>query len=205
MTVATHQHETSTRERILRLAIQVLDHGGEASIRVKQIADAAGVSVTSLYHFFGSREGLVEEALVARFNDGYRLGRDLVREAATTAQTTVEFATSLENVVRTALGPEFTPSRQRRINVAGAALSRPSLLSKINDAQREWLNDLTDGLALAQERGFISANVNVHTVATWHLITVNGVTAIEGDPTGADMEAWLDMYVDTMFRLVGLR
>lgn len=205
MAIVEHEHQTSTRDRILALAIEALDNGGEASIRVKQIADDAGVSVTSLYHFFGSREGLVEEALVARFNDGFKTGRDSAREAALTAETAADFAKTLENVVRVAFGPEFTEARRRRINVAGAALSRPALLAKINDAQREWLTDLTNGLAIAQQRGFIRSDVNVRTAATWHLITSNGLTSIEGDSTGADIAAWLDMYIDTMFRLIGIR
>ncbi len=205
MAMTDNEQETSTKERILRLAIDALDSGGEASIRVKQIADDAGVSVTSLYHFYGSREGLVEAALVHRFDDGYRQGREAMRLAAESAQTREQFADALENLIRVAFGPTYTDARRRRINVAGSAMARPTLLAKINEAQREWFTELHDSLLIAQQRGFTNPNVDMRAAATWHLITANGLASVEGDSTGADLDAWVDMYVDTMFRLVGLR
>ena len=205
MAIIDNEQETSTKERILRLAIDALDSGGEASIRVKQIADDAGVSVTSLYHFYGSREGLVEAALVHRFDDGYRHGRAATRQAAENAISREEFADTLEALIRHAFGPAFTAARRRRINVAGSAMSRPTLLTKVNDAQREWFSELHESLLIAQRRGFIDPTVDMRAAATWHLITANGLASVEGDSTGADLGAWLDMYVDTMFRLIGLR
>lgn len=205
MAIAEREQETSTKERLLQLAITALDAGGEASIRVKQIADDAGVSVTSLYHFFGSREGLVEAALVHRFDDGYREGRHLAREAAESAASRSQYADVLEQIVRHAFGPAYTTARRRRVNVAGAAISRPTLLVKVNEAQRSWFTELHESLLVAQDRGFIDPRVDVRAVATWHLITTNGLVCVEGDSTGADLETWLDMYIDTMFRLIGLR
>ena len=70
--MSTMQQSTNSRGLILALAIKAIDTGGEASIRVKQIADEAGTSVTSIYHFFGSREGLIEAAQIARFEGGFR-------------------------------------------------------------------------------------------------------------------------------------
>lgn len=205
MAIVDNEQETTTRERILQLAIDALDAGGEASIRVKQIADDAGVSVTSLYHFYGSREGLVEAALVRRFDDGYRLGRAAMRHTAETATSRQELAESLERLIREAFSQTYTPARRRRINVAGSAMARPTLLAKINDAQREWFDELHESLLLAQQRGFTDPTVDMRAAATWHLITANGLASVEGDSTGADVEAWLDMYVDTMLRLIGLR
>ena len=205
MAVIDNEQEVTTKERILQLAIVALDTGGEASIRVKQIADDAGVSVTSLYHFFGSREGLVESALVRRFDDGYRLGRAVMRQAAESATSREELAGHFEVLIRNAFSPAYTAARRRRMNVAGSAMSRPTLLAKINDAQREWFTELHECLLIAQQRGFIDAAVDTRAAATWHLITANGLASVEGDSTGADLDAWLETYVDAMLRLISLR
>lgn len=205
MAIIDNEHETSTKERILRLAIDALDRGGEASIRVKQIADDAGVSVTSLYHFYGSREGLVETALVERLEAGYSAGRAAVRHCAETAQSRDEFAACLEHIVREAFGPTFTDERRRRVNVMGSAWSRPHLLEKINHAQREWFAELTGCLTIARDRGLISSTVDLKAIATWQVISANGLVAVEGDSTGAELGPWLDLYIDTIFRLLGLR
>ena len=55
------------RERILELAVEAIDAGGEEAIRVNDIAAEAGVTVPTLYRHFGSRDGLVEAAQTYRF------------------------------------------------------------------------------------------------------------------------------------------
>ena len=57
----------SIRQRILELAISAIDEGGEAAVRVNDLATEAGVTVPTLYRHFGSRDGLVEAAQTYRF------------------------------------------------------------------------------------------------------------------------------------------
>ena len=51
-----------TRTRLLEATIVVLDAGGDAAVRVRDIWEQVGVAATSLDHFFGSREGLTDDA-----------------------------------------------------------------------------------------------------------------------------------------------
>jgi AcrR family transcriptional regulator len=51
------------RGRILELAIQAIDSGGEVAVRVNDLAAAAGVTVPTLYRYFGSRDDLNVAAL----------------------------------------------------------------------------------------------------------------------------------------------
>lgn len=200
------QHQTmSSRTLILALAIRAIDEGGEASIRVKQIAEAAGTSVTSIYHFFGSREGLVEAAQIARFEGGYEDMRAKFADAARTLGTMKEFEQFIETLVREIFTARHRLNRARRMNVAGSALARPDLLAVINDVQRRWYSELVEGLRTAQTRGLIGKDADVESIATWHLVTVNGFPAIEGDSTGTDVARWIEFYIDTMFRALGLR
>jgi len=203
--MATTQHHTSSKEMILALAITQIDRGGEASIRVKQIAEDAGTSVTSIYHFYGSREGLIEAAQIARFEGGYEGTRAKFLAAAQSVETREDFTQFLEAQVREIFTATHRMNRRRRMNVAGSAIARPDLLSAINDVQRRWYAELVDGLRIAKERGLIGKDADVESIATWHLVTVNGFPAIEGDSTGTDVAKWLEFYIDTMFRALGLR
>lgn len=195
----------SSKDMILALAIAEIDKGGEASLRVKKIADDAGTAVTSIYHFYGSREGLVEAAQLARFEAGYKEGRDRLLEAARTVESREEFAQILESLLRDLFSSRHHKNRLRRMSVVGSAIARPELLAAINRVQRQWLAELVEGLVAAQKRGIIDPKADVATVATWHLVTVNGFAAIEGDSTGADVAKWVDFYIDTMLRAIGLR
>lgn len=205
MATTTPPISTNSKDLILTLAMSEIDRGGEASLRVKRIADDAQTAVTSIYHFYGSREGLVEAAQLARFEAGYQEGRHQFLKAAQTAESQEEFARHLETIIRDLFSSRHHKNRLRRISVVGSATSRPDLLAAINAMQRQWLAELVEGLKTAQKRGIINSQVDLATVATWHLVTVNGFAAIEGDNTGADVQAWVDFYVDTMFGLLGLR
>jgi len=48
-----------TRQRALAAALALFDAQGVEAATIEQVRDAAGVSIGSLYHHFGSREGLV--------------------------------------------------------------------------------------------------------------------------------------------------
>ncbi|MBU3700811.1 MAG: helix-turn-helix transcriptional regulator [Acidimicrobiia bacterium] len=54
------------RTKILDMAVDMIDAGGEAAIRVNHIVAAIGVTPPVLYHHFGSRDGLVIAAQVER-------------------------------------------------------------------------------------------------------------------------------------------
>ena len=62
-------NKASSRQRILALAIAAIDKGGEAAVRVNDIAAEAGVTVPTLYRQFGSRDGLVAAAQTQRFRE----------------------------------------------------------------------------------------------------------------------------------------
>ena len=53
------------RNRILDAAIAVIARRGVRRMRVQEVATTAGVSVALVYHYFGSREGLLTAALLA--------------------------------------------------------------------------------------------------------------------------------------------
>lgn len=53
----------ASRERILREAIGLMAEEGYGSLSVAAVSRRAGVSVTSLYHHFGDKAGLVDAAI----------------------------------------------------------------------------------------------------------------------------------------------
>jgi AcrR family transcriptional regulator len=81
--MASHARGDQTRGRVLDAALQAFADGGLPALSVHEIRDRSGVSVGSLYHHFGSREGIVlalyERWLVALL--------DRIREAALAARS----------------------------------------------------------------------------------------------------------------------
>ena len=60
----------SSRQRALAAALALFDAHGVAGTTIEQVRDRAGISIGSLYHHFGSRDGLVAalyDDLLARY------------------------------------------------------------------------------------------------------------------------------------------
>src|SRR3990172_7319405 len=63
--------EVTTRERILRQSLQLFARKGYDATSVREICEAAGLAKPTLYHFFGSKEG-VYRCLVDGSLDDFR-------------------------------------------------------------------------------------------------------------------------------------
>ena len=61
--------ETGTRDRLLRAAADLIAASPGETVPLRAICDAAGVRLPTLYHFFGSKEGLLD-AVVEQVGGG---------------------------------------------------------------------------------------------------------------------------------------
>ena len=57
------EHDDDTRAALLSAAEQLVADGGPAALSVRAVADAAGTTTRAVYSLFGSKEGLLVEAL----------------------------------------------------------------------------------------------------------------------------------------------
>jgi AcrR family transcriptional regulator len=58
--------QTSTRDRIVETALRLFSERGTASVSVRDLADAAGVTVPGLYYHFASKAELIQAVYQAR-------------------------------------------------------------------------------------------------------------------------------------------
>jgi TetR/AcrR family transcriptional regulator len=63
--------QTSSHDRILREALELFSRKGYDATSVREICEAAAITKPTLYHFYGSKEG-VYRALVGGALDGFR-------------------------------------------------------------------------------------------------------------------------------------
>jgi AcrR family transcriptional regulator len=79
------------RERLLRAAAAVFAQGGFDAASMRDVAEEAGLSIGAVYHYFASKEALME-GLIDRAARGPRSG---IQSAAGTAPTVRELLTAL--------------------------------------------------------------------------------------------------------------
>lgn len=75
---------TELRERILDEALTLMAERGAAATSMRQLAEACGVRVAALYHYFDSKEALLA-AVIAERNYGRRIAEPLALAASGSA------------------------------------------------------------------------------------------------------------------------
>lgn len=55
--------ETSARDRLLHAAAAMMDESGERALSTRAVCERAGVTAPTLYHHFGSKQGLIDAVI----------------------------------------------------------------------------------------------------------------------------------------------
>jgi AcrR family transcriptional regulator len=156
-----------TRQRLLELALIELDKNGLSGFDLDDLLARSKISKGSLYHHFGSKNGLIIAAevhlLLATYDEGNRLLRLLIENT----KNADEFASHMELMVRTATNAESEESRQRRVRALALAQHNPGLAKEIRKSQIVGTNYLAETMQIAVDNGWLRSDINVKAFSYW--------------------------------------
>jgi AcrR family transcriptional regulator len=190
--------DTHSREEILERTIQIIEHHGEAAVRVKDLCDEVGVAVTSLYHFFDNREGLIEAAQVERYERELRRAADDIADHISACRTQREFRSLVRRLLDMLCAHERAGARLNRINVIGSVQGRPDLERRIGAAQTAFHHDLAAALELPQQRGWIRRDLDLAALTAWFFGQITSRILIEIGDSDIDGRAWNRMATEAI-------
>jgi len=173
----------------LALAVEAIDTGGEASLRMAEIAERAGVAVALISHHFGSREGLVSEAQLHRFRRQPFLDAARIESAVMAIDDVESFRTLLHGLTRDVVGLQRSALRMERVTEIAASHGRPELREKLMDANREVTDSIEHAVALAQRVGFVRRDVDARATALFIQAYAMGFVLADLDPNRPTDEA----------------
>jgi TetR/AcrR family transcriptional regulator len=106
----------NNRSKILTCALQLFAKRGYDAVGVQEIVDAAGITKPTLYHYFGSKQGLLETLLSERLSDfiaqiekAADYQRDLPSTLNRITETYFRFADGHRQIYRLQLAMWFAP------------------------------------------------------------------------------------------------
>jgi AcrR family transcriptional regulator len=190
-----HASGLSTRDEILRLTVQAIDGAGEGGVHVSEIAKASNVAVTSIYHFFDNREGLIEAAQASRFAREFTVNANAFSDEVAKCATRDEFRALLRQSLPSFFGPDGARRRADRVNVLGSTFNRPSLTAAVSDRIVEAIIELSKPLHIAQNNGWIRQELNIENLAAWYIATITSYAIVELTPATQEFD-WVDTFVD---------
>jgi AcrR family transcriptional regulator len=163
---------------------------GAVNFQLSRVLEAAGVSKSSAYHHFGSRDGIIAavemKTVTQQIEENNRIIRLFV-ENAPEDQSATEF---LRLLVTTSGNSAGEVSRQRRAATLVAAQGIPVLAQFVGETQRDGAEKLAETLELAIERGWISPMTPALGIAHWILTSVFGRILVDLTDDDETKAAW---------------
>jgi AcrR family transcriptional regulator len=157
----------STKDALLRVAIETINEGGESSIRLDSILAEVGVSPSSLYHHYGNLNGLIEAAHVERFQRAVFGNAVELKRRMEEVESAADFVALVDATMDLYFGVVRAIPRQHRVNALGNAFGRPELLAAITKAQKNSLVIATEAVSIAQTKGFVNKDLDVAAFIAW--------------------------------------
>jgi AcrR family transcriptional regulator len=156
------------REAILDAAIGAIARRGVRGLRVEEVAETAGVAVSLLYYYFGSRNGLVRATL------------DHANERARAAPEAG--GSGYEQVERMLLAEldEHAHVRDTSVvwgEVLASAVFEPELREQVAGASATWVSLVAERIGLGREDGSVRADADPGESAERMTALVDGLSA----------------------------
>ena len=140
----------TSRMRILAAARQQIEDRGILGLRVQDVADAANVSVPLMYKYFGDRDGLLAQTLVAMYDEFILNQIDLARAYFRSLENpTIEHVTNMLAITREG---DRTSKRWINLQIMAASLEIPALRHQLGIVQMATLEHLTSFIDEVQIR-----------------------------------------------------
>lgn len=188
-----------TRGRILDLAVEAIDEGGEAAVRVSQIVAAAGVTQPVLYYYFGSRDGLVVAAQIERYTRQTYADISAIGRAVAKCESSEQLRETLRITWSRSLA-QRSKSRWRRTSVIGSAYARPELAEAVAQAQDDIVEGLVKILEPCRQRGWLRDGIDLTSTIAWHHSLLIGRVYIEHGAKHVDPAEWDRLTLDALDR-----
>lgn len=189
-------------ERLLVFAERELNEVGAVNFQLSRVLDAAGVSKSSAYHHFGSRDGIIAAVELKTVTEQIEQNNKIIRlfvESAPADQSANEF---LRLLVTTSGDNSGIISRQRRAATLVAAQNNSALAMINRETQRNGAEYLAETLEIVRRRGWIDPATPILGIAHWILTSVFGRVLIDAVNDSEVNEAWEDAAIEALSGLL---
>lgn len=179
-----------TIDLVLTETNKAIKEGGEAAVRVQEISGKTKVSIGSIYHHFGDRDGLIRAAYVETFRNAIQSDIDRVKRFMNRMTSAKEIAEHYDEMLAF-LNHHFEqfPARDRAATI-GSTTGRPLLRDAIIDVQTELTSSLAEVMQLLKDRGILKPHLDPRAAAVMTLGMLHGRVVAEFDKTPVNGEDW---------------
>jgi AcrR family transcriptional regulator len=166
------ERETSRRgretiEKLLEVTISELDRVGLAEIDIDSLLRKSKISKGSLYHHFGSKNGLLAAAEAQQYmrylkREGENFRRLI--KGCTTKQKFVDLVAAVMKITRLEENLGF---RKKRVRAIAMSFNDENLAQVLKNAQIEVTEYLAGSFQIAKDRGWVKPDTDLMALSYW--------------------------------------
>ncbi|MEN9553483.1 MAG: hypothetical protein RLY24_1078 [Actinomycetota bacterium] len=179
-----------TKQLLLDTAISLIDEFGPQGFTVDNLLDASKISKGSLYHHFEDFHDVIEQAQVARFARFVDEDIQVLTSLLTSASSREDLGQRFAEVVLGSASPGRAEARADRASIVGMARHSKKFADSLAIEQQRLTDSLADVAREMQERGWISADLDVVALATFVQAYSLGVVLNDVTEKPISVERW---------------
>ena len=149
---------------VVEVTMELLLEHGEGGFRIEDLIDRTGISKSSLYLHFGSRDGVIAKACLEIFSHQVTANVDAIIEALESVHTVEQFRAIIPQIIATVTAQQDA-IRWNRAMVMAASRHRPDLWEELGKAQMRFNSALAESIVVLQQRGVVRSDVSSRELA----------------------------------------
>ena len=166
------ERETSRRgqetiAKLLEVTISELDRVGLAEIDIESLLSKSKISKGSLYHHFGSKNGLLAAAEAQQFMKYLKREGETFRkliEDCKSKQKFIDLVAAVMKITRLEANVAF---RKKRVRAIAMSFNDENLAQVLKNAQIEVTQYLAGSFQIAKDRGWVKPDTDLMALSYW--------------------------------------
>ena len=194
----------ATSERLICEAAREIQKYGVDGFDVQRVMERAKATNGSLYHHFGSKNGLIAAAEVQELVRHLSNDNKVFRQMIESAKTRKDLSKAIIQVIDAVASSKRADVRSWRLRAIALAMDSKSVAKIVRDAQIEETKYAAGSLAIAKERGLIDTDIDLEAVSYWMQGQFFGFVLLENGDLERLRNEWKKASIAGVFAALGL-
>ena len=178
----------NTIAKLIQATDAAIREGGEAAVRIQDISETTGVSIGSIYHHFGDRDGLIRATHAHNYAVVIENDIPVVTDFMNSVTSTTQLADRYDEMFTFVKQHFTTQSALERAAIIGTTIGRPAMQAELSRVQHQLNERTTEVLKIASERGMLKGHLNPRAAAMviLGLLLGRAVAELDSEPVSDD-------------------
>ena len=157
----------ATIEKLLEVTISELDRVGLAEIDLDSLLRKSKISKGSLYHHFGSKNGLLAAAEAQQYMKYLRREGETFRRLIENCETKQKFVDLVVGVMKITRLESNLDFRKKRVRAIAMSFNDETLAQVLRNAQIDVTQYLAGSFQIAKNRGWVKPDTDLMALSYW--------------------------------------